>query len=264
MNRPSLGDVAVFDSHAHLDDRAFRDDRAAVIADLFSRRIGVLTVGIDLRSSHEAVRLSSRHRNIWAAVGIHPHNAKNANRSALDELEQLARQHKVVGIGEIGLDYYRDLSPRNEQRHVFAEQLMLARRIHLPVVIHNRESTADLLTILRRVGPSHQGVIHSFLGDIVLAEEFLALGFHLGIGGPLTFSKNDALRDAVHRIPLDRILVETDCPYLTPVPHRGERNEPAYVGLVAQAIADIKEISVEDVARRTAKNTIQLFALAKR
>ncbi|MBN1858369.1 TatD family hydrolase [Candidatus Bipolaricaulota bacterium] len=263
MNRPSRIDLRLIDSHAHLDDRAFHDDRAAVIAASFARGIGVLTVGVDLASSRVAVKLASRHRNIWAVVGVHPHDAKDVDRSALLELENLAQRSHVVGIGEIGLDYYRDLSPRSAQRRAFGEQLALARRMHLPVVIHNRESTVDLLGILREVGSSHHGVIHSFLGDISLAETFLDLGFHLGVGGPLTYNKNDILRNAVRRIPLDRILVETDCPYLTPVPYRGKRNEPAYIELVAQAIAELKGVSVEEVARRTAENTDQVFALTR-
>lgn len=264
MTGPSLGDIRLIDSHAHLDDRAFRHDRAAMIADLFARRIGVVTIGVDLPSSREAVRLAARHRWIWSAVGIHPHNAKTADRSTLRELEQLARHDKVIAIGEIGLDYYRDLSPRNAQRRALAEQLALARRLGLPVVLHNRESTSDLLQILRADGANHNGVVHSFLGDVVLAQTFLALGFDLGVGGPLTYSKNDTLRDAVRRTPLARILIETDCPYLTPVPHRGKRNEPAYVELIAQAVADLKAISVEDAARETAENAIRLFTLAGR
>ncbi len=253
--------LRLIDSHAHLDDRAFRNDRAALIADLFARRVGVVTVGIDLASSRKAVNLAVRHRAIWAAVGVHPHDAKTLDHSVLRDLELLSQSKKVVAIGEIGLDYYRDLSPRAVQRQALTEQLALAQRLGLPVILHNRESTTDLLKILRATGIRHQGVVHSFLGDPALAETFLDLGLHLGIGGPVTYNKNDALRDAVRRIPLERILIETDCPYLTPVPYRGQRNEPAYVELVARAIAEIKGIEMKDVAERTTSNTLRLFVI---
>jgi len=250
-----------FDSHAHLDDRAFDKDRAALIAKLHAESIGAITVGASLASSREACRLASRHRGLWATVGAHPHGAKHVDAATLTEFEALAENPKVVAIGEIGLDYYRDLSPRDVQRRAFAEQLDLARRIDLPVVLHNRESTDDLLRILKGAGDRHRGVVHSFLGDAALADAFLDLGLDLGIGGPLTFPKNGALRDAVRHVPLDRILLETDCPYLTPVPYRGRRNEPAYVRYVAEAIAELKGLTVDEVAERTTANTCRVFGL---
>ena len=251
--------MRLIDSHAHLDDRAFAKDRAAVIARCFEASIGVITIGADLRSSREAVRLAARHRGIWATVGVHPHDAKTVDTHVLGELEDLAKH--AVAIGEIGLDYYRDLSPRDVQRKVFAEQLALAERLDLPVAIHNRESTDDLLAILRERGHTHRGVVHSFLGDRGLAETFLGLGFHLGIGGPITFPHNKALRDAVRTIPLDRILLETDCPYLTPVPYRGRRNEPAYVRYVAETIAELKNLADEAIYQQTTENVVHLFGL---
>jgi len=249
------------DSHAHLDDRTFDNDRAAVIARCSEAEMGVLTIGSSLRSSHEAVRLANRYRNMWATVGVHPHSAKSVDTATLIELRKLAQHELVVGLGEIGLDYYRDLSPRDRQRQAFAQQLELANELNLPVCLHNRESTDDLLAILKNAGAQHRGVVHSFLGDGELAEEFLSLGFYLGIGGPLTFPKNAVLRDAVKHVPLGRILLETDCPYLTPVPYRGRRNEPVYVQYVAEEIAQLKGVSVEDVARQTTENSILLFRL---
>lgn len=249
------------DSHAHLDDRAFDKDRAAVIARCSKELMGVLTIGSSLRSSHDAVQLANRYRNIWATVGIHPHNAKFVDEAALVKLKELAEDELVIGIGEIGLDYYRDLSPRERQRQAFAQQLNLARDLDLPVCLHNRESTDDLLAILKNTGDLHRGVVHSFLGDGNLAEEFLSLGFYLGIGGPITFPKNTILREAVKQVPLDRILLETDCPYLTPVPYRGRRNEPAYVQYVAEEISRLKGVTVKDVARQTTENAIDLFGL---
>ena len=255
--------MRLIDSHAHLDDRAFDKDRAAVIARAFSEGIGIVTIGSGLRSSREGVRLAERHRRIWATVGVHPHDAKRVDGGVLGELAELAK-HEAVAIGEIGLDYYRDLSPRDAQRRAFREQLDLARRVGLPICLHNRESTGDLVAILREVSDQHRGVVHSFLGDAELAREFLDLGLHLGIGGPVTYPKNGAVREAVKTVPLDRLLVETDCPYLTPVPYRGRRNEPSYVAHVAEEIAALKGIDVEDVAVRTTENAVRLFDLSDR
>ena len=255
--------MRLIDSHAHLDDRAFGKDRAAVIARAFAEGIGIVTIGSDLRSSREAVRLAGRHRRIWATVGVHPHDAKHVDAHTLEGLEALAKHGEAVAIGEIGLDYYRDLSPRDVQRRAFREQLDLARRFGLPICLHNRESTDDLLAILREAGDAHRGVVHSFLGDAELAREFLDLGLHLGIGGPVTYPKNGAVREAVRVVPPERLLVETDSPYLTPVPYRGRRNEPLYVAYVAEEIAALKGIDVEDVAARTTENAARLFELKR-
>jgi len=253
--------MRMIDSHAHLDDRAFDKDRAALIAKLHAEEIGAITVGASLESSRAAVRLAERHRGLWATVGAHPHGARFVDRKTIEEFARLAARPCVVAIGEIGLDYYRDLSPRDVQRRVFSEQLALAAAVDLPIVLHNRESTDDLLAILRDRAEAHRGVVHSFLGDASLAETFLGLGLHLGVGGPLTFPKNGALRAAVKGTPLDRMLLETDCPYLTPVPYRGRRNEPAYIRYVAEAIAELKGISPENVASQTAENACRLFGL---
>ena len=253
-----MPELTLIDTHAHLDSTDYNEDRAAVIARTFADGIGVITVGVDLSSSEAALKLAQRHRFIWAGVGVHPHEAKTFNNEVNEALRKLASDPKVVAIGEIGLDYYRDLSPRKVQRDVLAEQIELANQVDLPVIIHNRESTKDMLAILRAHRP-RRGVIHSFLGDLDLAREFMDLGLYLGIGGPLTFKKNDILRDAVTRIPLERILLETDCPYLTPVPYRGKRNEPAYVCYVAEEIARLKGITSEQVARLTTENARGLF-----
>ncbi len=257
---PDSSALELIDTHAHLDASDYTSDRAAVIARAYGAGIGIITVGADLPSSREALDLARRHRGIWAAVGVHPHEAKALDRRALDELERLARQG-AVAIGEIGLDYYRDLSPRSAQRQAFVDQLELARGLDRPVILHNRESTKDLLAILRKHLP-RRGVVHSFLGDRALADRFIALGLHLGIGGPLTFDKNEPLREAVSTLPLERIVVETDCPYLTPVPHRGKRNEPAYVRYVAQEIARLRDMPFAEVAAATTHNARTLFSLS--
>lgn len=249
------------DSHAHLDDRAFDRDRAAVITRCTDAQMGILAIGSSLYSSQASLRLAKRHRNMWATVGVHPHDAKTLDDATLCELKKLAQDELVVGIGEIGLDYYRDLSPRNRQRRAFERQLALAAEVDLPICLHNRESTDDFLAVLKAAGSRHRGVVHSFLGDRELAETFMALGLHLGVGGPLTYPKNETLREAVKAIPLDRILLETDCPYLTPVPFRGRRNEPTYVQYVAEEISRLKGIMVDDVARQTTSNAIRLFGL---
>ncbi len=249
------------DSHAHLDDRAFDADRAAVLTRCAEIELGLITVGTSLPSSHAAVRLARRTRNVWSTVGVHPHDARTLDRHALEELRILAADEHVVALGEIGLDYYRDLSPRPQQRSAFRAQLDLAGEVGLPVCLHNRDAAEDLLTILRETGTRPRGVLHSFLGDAARAHAFLEMGLFLGLGGPLTFPKNHALRETVRTIPLDRILLETDCPYLTPVPYRGRRNEPTYVTYVAEEVARIKEVSVETVAEQTTRNAKMLFDL---
>jgi len=253
--------VRLVDTHAHLDASDYRNDRVAVITRAFSNSVGIITVGVDRQSSHAAVQLAKRHRPIWAAVGVHPHEAKTLNQTMLSDLERLAQKERVVAIGEIGLDYYRDLSPREVQRRAFREQIALAQRLGLPIIVHNRDATDDLLAALRELSSSYHGVIHSFLGNTAQADAFLSLGFHLGIGGPITFTKNDDLQEAVRHIPLERVLLETDSPYLTPFPHRGKRNEPAYVKHVAEAVSKIKEIPIQKVEQVTTENATRLFRL---
>ena len=253
--------MRLVDTHAHLDALAYRNDRAAVVTRAFSNSVGIITVGVDRQSSRTAVQLAKRHRLIWASVGVHPHEAKTLDATVLSDLEKLTQRGQVVAIGEIGLDYYRDLSPRAVQRRAFREQIALAQKLDLPIIVHNRDSTDDLLAVLRELSSSHRGVIHSFLSSTAQADAFLSLGFHLGIGGPITFTKNDDLQQAVKHIPLERILLETDCPYLSPVPHRGKRNEPAYVKHVAVAVSKIKEILIQKVEQVTTENATRLFRL---
>ena len=249
------------DTHAHLDDKAFSADRAAVLARMFAESIGAICVGASVPSSRDTVRLARNHRHLWATVGVHPHDARLLDRHALDELGTWLDAPRVVGVGEIGLDYYRDLSPRPKQREALRLQLMLARARHVPVVLHVREATSDLISILRDTAEQHHGVVHSFLGDLDAATRFLELGLHLGVGGPLTFARNGALREAVSAVPLECLLVETDCPYLTPVPHRGHRNEPSYVRLVVEEIARLREAHPAEIAAATTANALRLFDL---
>jgi len=250
----------LIDSHAHLDFGHFNADREAVIER--AREAGLVTIvniGTSLASSRATVKLAEQYDFIYAAVGVHPHDAKTVTPAVLDELRALTRHPKVVAIGEIGLDYYRDLSPRDVQRRAFAEQLALAAELRLPVVIHSREAHADVLAALR--GWEGTGVLHSYSAGPEHLEEVLGLGFSIGISGPVTFPKAERLREVAAAVPLERLLVETDCPYLTPVPYRGRRNEPAYVQYVVEAVACARKMPAETVAQATVDNTRRLFGV---
>lgn len=247
------------DTHCHLDQPQFEADIGAVIARAHEAGVRrMVTIGTDLPSSRMAVALAERYTGVYAAVGVHPHQAKTWDEAALTELEQLARHAKVVAIGEIGLDFYRDWSPRQAQAHAFEAQLGLARRLGLPVIIHDREAHEAVLATLQAHAPV-RGVLHSFSGDAQVAEAALALGLHLGFSGPVTFPKADALRQVVAQTPLERLLVETDAPYLAPQAHRGRRNEPAYVRYVAEEVAAVKGLPFEVVAAQTTANAEALF-----
>jgi len=252
--------MRLIDSHAHLNFPQFDADREAVIAR--ARKAGlvaILNVGTDLASSRAAVKLAEKYDFLYAAVGVHPHDARTLTPTVLDELRRLARHPKVVAIGEIGLDYYRDLSPRPMQQWAFADQLALAAELGLPVVVHSREAHDDVLATLQ--GWDGVGVLHSYSAGPERLEEVLELGFYIGISGPVTFPKANRLRAVAATVPLERLLVETDCPYLTPVPHRGRRNEPAYVQYVVEAVARARETSPKAVARATADNARRLFGM---
>ncbi|HEY68398.1 MAG TPA: TatD family hydrolase [Thermoflexia bacterium] len=252
--------MRLIDSHAHLNFPQFDADREAVIAR--ARKAGlvaILNVGTDLASSRAAVKLAEKYDFLYAAVGVHPHDARTLTPTVLDELRRLARHPKVVAIGEIGLDYYRDLSPRPMQQWAFADQLALAAELGLPVVVHSREAHDDVLATLQ--GWDGVGVLHSYSAGPERLEEVLELGFYIGISGPVTFPKANRLRAVAAAVPLERLLVETDCPYLTPEPHRGRRNEPAYVQYVVEAVARARETSPKAVARATADNARRLFGM---
>jgi TatD DNase family protein len=250
----------LIDSHAHVDFPQFHEDRDAVIER--AREAGlvaVVNIGTNVSTSRASVRLAERYSFIHATVGIHPHDAETASREALDQLRALAQQPKVVAIGEIGLDYYRDYSPRPAQRQALQDQLALASEVDLPVVIHSRDAHDDMLRILD--GWEGTGVLHTYAAGLERLDQAIDMGFFIGISGPVTYSKANQLRSVVRAAPLDRLLVETDCPYLTPEPHRGERNEPAYVRFVAEAVAQARRDSIEQIADATTKNARRLFRL---
>ncbi len=250
----------IVDSHAHLDFEPFDADRETVI--LRARAVGVVAVvnvGTDLESSRDSVALAEKYDFIYAAVGIHPHDAKTLTPAVREELRALARHPKVVAVGEIGLDYYRDLSPRPVQRQAFADLLTLAAELDLPVIIHCRDAWEDTLAILR--GWTGRGVLHSYSGGPEHLEEVLAMGFSIGLSGPITYAQAPRLQAVAAAVPLDRLLVETDCPYLTPEPYRGRRNEPAYVWYVAGAVARVRGVTAEGIARATTENAARFFRL---
>ncbi|MBU0681490.1 MAG: TatD family hydrolase [Proteobacteria bacterium] len=253
--------VQLVDSHCHLDMAAYAEDCLEVISR--SRQAGVETIfsiGIDLESSKTAAELATRHENIYATVGIHPHHAEEAGAAVYDALTELTASPKVIGIGEIGLDLFKDYAPVAIQTKVFKEQLELAKSLKLPVIIHDRDAHDTIIDILIESGPHPAGgVIHCFSGDKNVARRFLDLDFHLSIPGVVTFKKATELQEAAAFIPLDRMLVETDGPFLAPEPWRGKRNEPAYTLYTAEKIAQLKGISLDDVARQTTKNIALLF-----
>ena len=253
---------ALIDSHAHLDDRKLAGRQEAVLAR--AREAGVVAVvniGADVPSSRASIELARRHPMVYATVGIHPHEASTADAAAWAELERLAAAEGVVAVGECGLDFYRDLSPRDVQREVFARQLALADAVGLPVVIHCRDAYAECLEAVRseRSVPVW-GVLHCFQGDAAAARGALDLGLEVAVGGSITFPREEALRRVVAGLPLERLLVETDCPYLTPRPRRG-RNEPAYVRLVAERLAELLGLPLERVAQATTAAARTLYRL---
>jgi TatD DNase family protein len=252
----------LIDSHAHVDFSQFDGDRDETVRRATEAGLSaIINVGTDLDSSERSVELAARYPTIHAAVGVHPHDARTLSSGALDRLAGLASREKVVAIGEIGLDFYRDLSPRDVQRDVFRQQLRLAVELDMPVIIHDRDAHGEVLDILqdegaRRVG----GVLHCFSGELEMALAGIEMGFFIAFGGPITYGgkKKQAI---ARRIPADRILVETDSPFLTPVPHRGQRNEPAYVVHVVDRLARLRGIGFEDAARVTSENAARLFGL---
>lgn len=261
----SASGMQLIDSHCHLDFPEFDPDREAVLAR--ARTAGVsrlVNPGADLRSSQRAVALAETYPEVYAAVGVHPHDASTLDDQTLARLRQLATHPKVVAIGEIGLDYYRDLSPRAQQRAAFHAQLELAAELRLPVIVHQREAADDVLTILRAWAGrlTSGGVLHAFSAShLAMAKEALAMGFYIGIGGPITFANAGKLRETVPKLPLERLLIETDAPYLTPHPYRGQRNEPAHLVWVARRLAELHGVPLGALAGQVSDNTRRLFRL---
>jgi TatD DNase family protein len=255
----------VIDTHAHLNLKDFDEDRNKVIKSALSNGVEkIINIGFDLKSSQKSIQLAEEFEQIYATVGFHPHDAKDLNPDALEKLKKLTDHKKVVAIGEIGLDFYRNLSPREDQIKAFREQIALAKTLHLPIVVHSREAHDETLEILKDTNAGKLGgVLHSFTGNAEHAKKAHDLGFFLGFNGMLTYPESKTVQVA-RGVPIDSILIETDCPYLPPVPHRGERNQPAYVRYVLEKLTDLfSPLTSEDLERITSLNASQLFGLDK-
>ena len=253
--------MKLIDTHAHLDFPKFDKDRTEVINRAIDSGIEkIVNIGSDMTSSRNSVELSRRYDEIYSVIGIHPHNADSFDLNVSKKLKKLSKNGKVVAIGEIGLDFHYDNSPREKQKQAFRAQLRLAKSLDLPVVIHTRDADKETLEILKEEDVSEiGGIMHCFASDKKMAEEILDLGFYIAFGGLITFNNLDDLREIVSKVPLDKLLVETDAPYLTPEPYRGKRNEPLHVKYVAERIAEIKNVDLEKVAKKTTANAKKVY-----
>jgi TatD DNase family protein len=256
--------ICLVDTHAHIEMAEFDNDRNKVIMRAEQEGIcALINVGADLKSSRLSVALADSVGMIYAAVGIHPHTAVEANERVYEEITELSRNRKVVAIGEIGLDYHYNFSPRNVQQTVFREQIRMAKNLNLPVIIHNRESDEDMIRILKEENIADiGGVMHCFAGSTELAKTCLDMGLYIAVGGLLTFQKAENIRRIVKELPLSCLLVETDSPYMAPHPLRGKRCEPAFVKWTAKELASLKGISPEELSRITTENAKKLFGFA--
>ena len=261
----NTSDISLVDTHAHLNMSEFDADREEVINRARAAGVGeIIVIGIDVPSSQQAIDIAEQNHGIMATVGIHPHEASLPTRADITRLARLAEHPAVVGIGEIGLDFYRDYSPRDRQLEVLDWQLDLAAELGLPVVIHCRETHEDMLCILRTWIARHakrqpSGVIHCFMGDGKTARQYLEMGFYLSLGAYIGYPANTDLHEVIRNVPANRLMVETDCPFLAPQQYRGQRNEPAYVRHAAEELAKIRGVPFETIARETTQNARRLF-----
>ncbi len=260
--------MRLFDSHAHLSDERFKEDLDAVVANMREHSVHrVLLPASDLKDSYEVVRIVERYPNLmYAAVGVHPHEASSFTEETLSELHQLLQHPQVVALGEIGLDYHYDFSPREIQKDVFRKQMELAYEEGKPVILHDREAHGDFLMVLQDAAHDgllldKPGVVHCYSGSPEFAQELLKLGFYLGYDGPITFKNAKKAQASVQLTPQDRLLIETDSPYLAPVPYRGKRNEPAYVVEVCKKVSELWGLSLEETAELTYRNSCTLFGI---
>ena len=250
-----------FDSHAHLDDRAFREDRDVIFADLPNHGVGwLMNVGCDLPSSLRSIDLAHRYPFVWAAVGSHPDDAAQVDEARIALYRQMCRDERVKAIGEIGLDYHYEDPPREVQLPAFRRQLELAAELDLPVIVHEREAHADGMELIREF-PTVTGVFHCYSGAAEMAKELVSRGWYIGFTGVVTFKNARKAVEVAQTIPLDRILIETDCPYMAPEPHRGRRNDSRWVPLVARKIAEIRGLPLEAVEEATTENAMRLFRI---
>lgn len=254
--------MKLFDTHAHLSDEAFDADRHELIPKLMD--VGVekfIDVACDVRSASRTIELLERYPFVYATIGMHPHDVRVMNNALMDEIKKYLEHEKMLALGEIGLDYHYDLSPREDQRKWFAEQLDLAKQLGYPVVLHIREAFGDCMDILRAHRDGLRGVMHCYSGSVETAYECLDLGLKFSFGGAVTFKNAKKPIEVVSALPLDSIMLETDCPYMTPVPHRGERNDPSFIHFTCEKIAEIKGIDPEEMAQITYDNAVRTFGI---
>lgn len=254
----------IFDSHAHYDAGKFDEDREELLASMQENGIGtIVNCGASLKSVTAVVELAERYPFMYAAVGLHPDEVGDLNEERFSFLREQCQKEKVVAVGEIGLDYYWDHEAHEIQKKWFIRQLNLARELDLPVIIHSRDAAEDTLKIMKEHGRGLRGVIHCFSYSKELAEEYVKIGFYIGIGGVVTFKNGKKLKEVAAEIPLDRILLETDCPYLAPEPYRGKRNSSLYIPYIAEEIANLKGITYEEVVKQTEENGMRLFGIKR-
>ncbi|WP_096156091.1 MULTISPECIES: TatD family hydrolase [Bacillus] len=253
----------LFDTHAHLNALQYEEDLQEVIQRAQEEKVtNIVVVGFDRETIEKAMELTNKYDFIYAAIGWHPVDAIDLTDEHLHWIEELASHPKVVAIGETGLDYYWDKSPKEVQKEAFRKQIHLAKKVKLPIIIHNRDATADVVEILKQEKAEEVGgIMHCFTGSAEVAQQCMEMNFYISFGGPITFKNAKKPKEVAMEIPLDRILIETDCPYLTPHPFRGKRNEPSYVKYVAEQIAELKELSYEEVAKVTTDNAKRLFGI---
>ncbi len=266
IDKPRLAPgTTLIDTHCHLDMGDYGTDTASIIQNAAKDGVTrIITVGIDVESSRRAVELANLFPGVWATVGIHPHNAASSGNDPLEQLQLLATDpaNKIVGYGEIGLDFARNYAPRNVQLKSFNTQIEIAKKLELPLIIHDRDAHDETIEILKDHAPYPSlGVMHCFSGDLELAERVLDLGMYISIPGIVTFTKSEAMQQVAREIPLDKMVMETDGPFLAPVPYRGKTNKPEYLLYTAQKIAELRNISLNDVARQTTLNAAKLFQL---
>lgn len=252
----------LIDSHAHLDDEKFNYDREEVIRSLHDNNIAyVINPAVNMESSKKSLELAKKYDCIFSAVGCYPQEAEEFNEKFVEELKILLKEDKVVGIGEIGLDYYYDDVPKELQKEVFRAQMKLAEEFKLPVIIHSREAYEDTFNILNEFKGKVIGVMHCYSGSIEMAKRYLSLGYYISFAGVITFKNAKKIKETAKQIPLDKMLIETDSPYLTPVPNRGKRNEPKFVKYVAEYISELRDLPLSEIIENTRNNTIKLFNL---
>ncbi|QDW75444.1 TatD family deoxyribonuclease [Lachnospiraceae bacterium KGMB03038] len=252
----------IFDTHAHYDDEQFDTDRKELLMSMATEGVGtIVNVGASYDSCQKVVDMAQEYPFMYAAVGIHPDEVGALNEVSFAQMKQLFQREKVVAVGEIGLDYYWDKESHDQQKKWFIRQLDLAKELNLPVLIHSREAAADTLEIMKEEAGGLSGVIHCFSYSREMAQEYVKMGFYIGIGGVVTFKNAKKIKEVAEAIPLEKILLETDCPYLAPVPYRGKRNDSRYIRYVAEEIARLKDISYEEVIRQTEENARKMYRL---